>query len=200
MKFVNNPALLQRFQRLTGGSRIRQQRNRGGGAGTDEAVSFGAAGVAVADDDGLEDVPEALVEAAEPLAGGLPGEAPHEELGVGGVPEGRGRQVQPRAGAGRRRRPGRRPRVVLVQSHAEGASGSAGFLGAGRRGSSLAAIPVRLGGGERGLGRRRWGESGAEWEKKSGGDEGKGGCDWGGGGVLASGWRPTATGTHNSHR
>ena len=74
--------------------------------------------MAVGYDDGLEDVTEALVEAAEPLAGGLPCEAPDEELGVGGVPEGRGGQVQPRAGARRRRRPGRRPRVLLLlQSH-----------------------------------------------------------------------------------
>jgi hypothetical protein len=87
--------------------------------GTDESVSLGAARVAVGDDDGLEYVPETLVEAPEPAAVGLPGETAHENLGVGGVPEGRGRggKVQPRARARRRRRPGRRPRVLLLRSH-----------------------------------------------------------------------------------
>lgn len=84
-----------------------------------ESVSLGAARVAVGDDDGLEYVPETLVEAPEPAAVGLPGETAHENLGVGGVPEGRGRggKVQPRARARRRRRPGRRPRVLLLRSH-----------------------------------------------------------------------------------
>lgn len=110
--------------------------------------------MAVGDDDGLENVPEALVEAPEPLAVGLPGEPAHENLGVGGVPEGRGRgeKVQPRAGARRRRRPGRRPRVLLLlllHSHHEriGTSGKRG-IGGNRRSPR----PRLLSLGARGLG------------------------------------------------
>ena len=73
--------------------------------------------MAVGDDDGLEDLPEAVVEAAEPLAGGLPREPAHEHLGVGGVPERRRQQVQPRAGARRRRRPRPRPLLLLLLRH-----------------------------------------------------------------------------------
>lgn len=109
-----------------------------------ESVSLGAARVAVGDDDGLEDVPEALVKAAEPVAVGLPGEPADEDLGVGGVREGRGRgeRVQPRAGARRRRRPGRRPRVLLLllQSHHE----RIGRLGSGGIGGNLLRRDPRL--------------------------------------------------------
>lgn len=42
--------------------------------------------MAVGDDDGLEDVPVGLEVRAQPLAPRLPGEAPHEDLGVRGVP------------------------------------------------------------------------------------------------------------------
>lgn len=118
-----------------------------------ESVSFRAARVAVGDDDGLENVPEALVEAPEPVAVGLPGEPAHENLGVGGVPEGRGRgeKVQPRAGARRRRRPGRRPRVLLLHSHHEriGTSGRRG-IGGNRRSPRPRLLPGREGLGEAG--------------------------------------------------
>jgi len=118
-----------------------------------KSVSLGAARVAVGDDDGLENVPEALVEAPEPVAVGLPGEPAHENLGVGGVPEGRGRgeKVQPRAGARRRpgRRPGRRPRVLLLlllHSHHErfGTSGRRG-IGGNRRSPRPGLLPGREG-------------------------------------------------------
>jgi len=120
--------------------------------GTDESVSLGAARVAVGDDDGLENVPEALVEAPEPVAVGLPGEPAHENLGVGGVPEGRGRgeKVQPRAGARRRpgRRPGRRPRVLLLLLHSHherfGTSGRRG-IGGNRRSPRPGLLPGREG-------------------------------------------------------
>lgn len=118
--------------------------------GTDESVSLGAARVAVGDDDGLENVPEALVEAPEPIAVGLPGEPAHENLGVGGVPEGRGRgeKVQPGAGARRRRRPGRRPRVLLLlHSHHE----RIGSAGRRRIGGNLRSPRPRLLPGREGI-------------------------------------------------
>lgn len=129
--------------------------------------------MAVGDDDGLEDFPEGVVEAAEPLAGGLPGEAPDEELGVGGVPEGRGGEVQPRAGARRRRRAGRRARVLLLlllQSHLARSGdpwrGSEGIL-AGRDRAACGWRREWIGAAAAGVGR---GESGAEWKEKVGGD------------------------------
>jgi len=128
-----------------------------------ESVALGAAGVAVGDDDGLEDVPAALVEAAEPVAVGFPGEPTDEDLGVGGVREGRGRRerVQPRAGARRRRRPGRRPRVLLLllQSHRE--HGSAGLGGEEPDGTFAAATPASS------SSLRREGIGGAGWKARA---------------------------------
>jgi len=126
-----------------------------------EAVALGAARVAVGDDDGLEDVPAALVEAAEPVAVGFPGEPTDEDLGVGGVREGRGRRerVQPRAGARRRRRPGRRPRVLLLQSHHE--HGSASLGGEEQAGTFAAATPASS------SLRRREGIGGAGWKARA---------------------------------
>ena len=120
--------------------------------------------MAVGDDDGLEDVPAALVEVAEPVAVGLPGEPADEDLGVGGVREGRGRRerVQPRAGARRRRRPGRRPRVLLLlllQSHRE--HGSAGLGGEEPDGTFAAATPASS------SSLRREGIGGAGWKARA---------------------------------
>lgn len=50
-----------------------------------EAVALGTAGVLIGDDDGLEDLAKLLEVAAHGVALGLPGEASHEDLGVGGV-------------------------------------------------------------------------------------------------------------------
>jgi hypothetical protein len=109
--------------------------------GTDESVSLGAARVAVGDDDGLENVPEALVETPEPVAAGLPGEPAHENLGVGGLPDGRGRgeKVQPRAGARRRRR------VLLHGHHEPIGSSRRRAIGGNLRSPRLGPLPGREG-------------------------------------------------------
>jgi hypothetical protein len=112
--------------------------------------------------------------------------------------------VQPRAGARRRRRAGRRPRVLLQSHLARSGEQEEGILDGDRRGSSLAATPLAPGGGANGLGRRGWGESGAEWKEKVGGDdvEGKEDGDWGGGGgflgpVGASSYADHSSCAHN---
>jgi len=74
-----------------------------------ESVALGAAGEAVRDDDGLQDVAVPLEVLPEPLRGRLPRQPAHEHLRQRRVAEPRPVRPRPEAGGGGRR-PGRRRR------------------------------------------------------------------------------------------
>jgi hypothetical protein len=86
-------------------ARARQAEVRRPGAAAYESVALGAAGEAVRDDDGLQDVAVPLEVLPEPLRGRLPRQPAHEHLRQRRVAEPR-----PRPAGGRRPRRGRRRR------------------------------------------------------------------------------------------